>query len=74
MTSASDEKWRPFNCFFSQVGLRTYQHPCMYPIPEKIIKQNLPDQTQRSNHLKFYFNPDNLSQKKKRIIAGNLII
>ena len=31
MTSSSDEKWRPFNCFFSQVGLRTYQHPCMYP-------------------------------------------
>ena len=28
MTSASDEKWRPFNCFFSRVGLRTYQHPC----------------------------------------------
>jgi len=29
MTSASDEKWRPFTCFFSRVGLRTYQHPCM---------------------------------------------
>jgi len=28
MTSASDEKWRPFSCFLSQVGLRTYQHPC----------------------------------------------
>jgi len=28
MTSASDEKWRPPNCFFSRVGLRTYQHPC----------------------------------------------
>ena len=28
MTSASDEKWRPFNCFFIGVGLRTYQHPC----------------------------------------------
>ena len=28
MTSMSDEKWRPFNCFFSRVGLRTYQHPC----------------------------------------------
>ena len=26
MTYASDEKWRPFNCFFSRVGLRTYQH------------------------------------------------
>jgi len=23
-------KWRPFNCFFfSQVGLKTYQHPCI---------------------------------------------
>ena len=29
-TSASDEKWRPFNCFFSRVGLKTYQHPCTY--------------------------------------------
>ena len=28
MTSASDENWRPFNCFFSLVGLRIYQHPC----------------------------------------------
>ena len=27
MTSASDEKWRTYNCFFSRVGLRTYQHP-----------------------------------------------
>ena len=27
MTSALDEKWRPFSCFFSRVGLRTYQHP-----------------------------------------------
>ena len=26
--TASDEKWRPFNCFFSRVQLRTYQHPC----------------------------------------------
>ena len=31
MTSASDEKWGPFNCFFSRVGLRTYQHPCTKP-------------------------------------------
>jgi len=30
MTSALDEKWRPFNFYFSRVGLRTYQHPCMY--------------------------------------------
>ena len=29
MTSASDEKLRPFSCFFSRVGLRTYQHPCI---------------------------------------------
>ena len=28
MTSVSGEKWRPFNCFFSRVGLRTCQHPC----------------------------------------------
>jgi len=28
MTSTSDEKWQPFSCFSSQVGLRTYQHPC----------------------------------------------
>ena len=27
MTSTSDEKWQPFICFLSQVGLRTYQHP-----------------------------------------------
>jgi hypothetical protein len=32
MTSVSDEKWRPFNYFFSQVGLRTYQRPCKYPV------------------------------------------
>jgi len=32
MTPASDEKWRPFNCFFSRVGLRTYQHPCILAI------------------------------------------
>ena len=29
MTSASDEKWQTFNCFFSLVGLRTYQHLCI---------------------------------------------
>ena len=29
MTTASDEKWRPLNCFFSRVGLRTYQHHCI---------------------------------------------
>ena len=28
-TSTSDKKWRPFSCFFSRVGLRTYQHPCV---------------------------------------------
>ena len=32
MTSTSDEKWRPFNCFFSRVGLRTYQHHCNIPL------------------------------------------
>ena len=30
MTSASDEKWRPFNRFFSQVRVRIYQHPCTW--------------------------------------------
>ena len=29
MNSASNEKWRPFICFFSRFGLRTYQHPCI---------------------------------------------
>ena len=33
MTSASDEKWRPFNCFLSRVGLSTYQHPCNLSSP-----------------------------------------
>ena len=37
MTSASDEKWRPFSCFFSRVTLRTYQHPCIIN-PISIIK------------------------------------
>jgi len=30
VTSASDEKWRPFIHFLSRVGLRTYQHPCIW--------------------------------------------
>ena len=28
MTSALGRKMATFNCFFSRVGLRTYQHPC----------------------------------------------
>jgi len=28
MTSTSDKNRRSFNCHFSRVGLRTYQHPC----------------------------------------------
>ena len=28
LTSASDEKLQPLNCFFNRVGLKTYQHPC----------------------------------------------
>ena len=32
MSSASDEKLRPFDCFFSRVGLRTYQHPVFFNI------------------------------------------
>ena len=39
MTSASDEKWRPFNCFFSRVGLRTYQHPCINTFEETVIEK-----------------------------------
>jgi len=30
VTSASDEKWRLFNCFFCRICQRTYQHPCNY--------------------------------------------
>jgi len=30
MTSALEEKWRPFNGFFSPFRLRTYQHPRMF--------------------------------------------
>jgi len=33
MTSASDEKWRPFNCFLSRIGLKTYQHPVILTLP-----------------------------------------
>jgi len=36
VTSALDEKWRPFNCFFSRLGLRTYQHP-LYKNPKSHI-------------------------------------
>ena len=37
MTYASDEKWRPFNYFFSRAGLRNYQHPCIrYAVPKEI--------------------------------------
>ena len=27
------KKWRTLNCFFSRVGLRTYQHPCISLLP-----------------------------------------
>ena len=40
MTSASDEKWRPFNCLFSRVGLRTYQHPCITPLSDYLFTFN----------------------------------
>ena len=30
MPTASDGKWRTFNCFFGRIGLRTYQHLCIY--------------------------------------------
>ena len=36
MTSASDEKWRLLNWFFSRVGLRTYQHPCIIRLEGKV--------------------------------------
>ena len=40
INSASDEKWRPLNCFFSRVGLRTYQHPCIF-MPVRIYNSCL---------------------------------
>ena len=39
MTYSSEEKWRPFNCFFSRFGLRTYQHPCMFHCLIKLFKE-----------------------------------
>ena len=33
MTPASDEKWRPFNCFFNRVWLRIYRHACICSAP-----------------------------------------
>ena len=44
MTSALDEKWRPFNCFLSRVGLRTYQHPS---IRCKLVLQHVSARVQR---------------------------
>ena len=43
MTSASDEKWGPFNCFFSRVRLRTCQHSCK---PHYICTQGIPAEIQ----------------------------
>ena len=41
MTSASDEKWRSFNWFFSRIGLRPYQHPCRVPaVYSLMVSQN----------------------------------
>jgi len=34
----AEEKWRYFNCFFSRLGLRTYQHPCIRVVPTKAHK------------------------------------
>ena len=45
MTYASDEKWRPFNCFFVRVGLKTYQHPCkanLLFVPRSIQNTQIP--------------------------------
>ena len=38
VTSTSDEKWRPFNCFFNRFGLRTYQHHYMFCRPVTSVK------------------------------------
>ena len=63
MTSASDEKWRPFNCFCSRVGLRTYQYPCKftpltsifyqfsYSCQLCIVKKSLPQRKQTESPL-----------------------
>ena len=41
MTSSSDEKCRTFNCLFSRVGLRTYQHPCTcFAVPHTFMREN----------------------------------
>jgi len=56
MTSSSDEKWRPFNCFFSRVGLRTYQHPCTsrnVHIRKKLGQYALTHNTRKIKHFDF---------------------
>ena len=47
MMSALDKKWRPCNCFFSQVGLRTYQHPCTYSLT-RLLTHSLTHSIQHS--------------------------
>ena len=58
MTSASDKKWRPFNCFFSRVGLRTYQHPCINLSSASVFKWNNALSSVKS--VKFVSYPDSL--------------
>jgi len=40
VNSVSYEKRWPFNCLFSRVGLRTYQHPCIHCRITDLEKQN----------------------------------
>ena len=57
MTRPSDEKWRPFNCFFSRVGLRTYQHSCTTLVRDRQPKASKRPQTifpLQSFHLKLF--------------------
>jgi len=50
MTSPSDKKWRPFNCFFLiPVGLRTYQYPCILTKLNSGFFQSLLDTWQNNN-------------------------
>jgi len=54
------EKWRPFNCFFSRVGLRTYQHPCLKRAKCKSFKQQI-----------YIFPVQRIQNKKNRSIPSH---
>ena len=49
------KKWRPFNCFFSRVGPRAYQHP-LYRLQLRVSAPRWPPLTLRSLHLCFQAN------------------